>query len=92
MSPPLLPKPRDWAGNVNVYGFVFDEVPASYVPPAKLVSLVEAEETPPVYVGLGSTSFANTRETFGRIFRGVKRDGRAGSPSWSYPSAGDQPF
>ncbi|OHE94134.1 glycosyltransferase family 28 domain-containing protein [Colletotrichum orchidophilum] len=76
-SPRLLPKPADWPDNVDVAGFVFDDVPGGYTPPPELVAFLEADpETPPVYIGFGSMSFANAQDVFeGVIFEAVRRVG-----------------
>ncbi|KZL70081.1 UDP-transferase protein (glycosyltransferase family 28 domain-containing protein) [Colletotrichum tofieldiae] len=74
-SPLLLPKPADWPDNVNVSGFVFNDAPEEYAPPAELVRFLEAAETPPVYIGFGSMSFANAQEVFEGIFEAVRRVG-----------------
>ncbi|TDZ31549.1 Sterol 3-beta-glucosyltransferase UGT80B1 [Colletotrichum spinosum] len=74
-SPRLLPKPSDWVDNVRVSGFVFDEVPEDYSPPADLVAFLEAEPTPPVYIGFGSMSFVRAQETFEMIFEAVRQVG-----------------
>ncbi|GKT49077.1 sterol 3-beta-glucosyltransferase UGT80A2 [Colletotrichum spaethianum] len=74
-SPLLLPKPTDWPDNVNVSGFVFDDAPEGYAPPAELLRFLQAEETPPVYIGFGSMSFADAQEVFEGIFEAVQRVG-----------------
>ncbi|KXH51530.1 glycosyltransferase family 28 domain-containing protein [Colletotrichum salicis] len=75
-SPRLLPKPRDWADNIDVAGFVFKDVPSEYSPSPELVAFLEADpETPPVYIGFGSMSFANAQDVFEGIFEAVGRVG-----------------
>ncbi|WQF88894.1 Putative UDP-glucuronosyl/UDP-glucosyltransferase, Glycosyltransferase family 28 [Colletotrichum destructivum] len=74
-SPWLLPRPTDWPNNVDVAGFVFAGVPEGYVPPAELVAFLEAEATPPVYVGFGSMSFANAQGVFEDIIEALERVG-----------------
>ncbi|KAK2025289.1 glycosyltransferase family 28 domain-containing protein [Colletotrichum zoysiae] len=74
-SPRLLPKPTDWPDNVHISGFVFDRAPEGYAPPAALARFLAAEETPPVYIGFGSMSFANAPEVFAEIFEAVARAG-----------------
>ncbi|KAK1469182.1 glycosyltransferase family 28 domain-containing protein [Colletotrichum melonis] len=75
-SPRLLPKPSDWADNIDVAGFVFEDVPSEYTPSPELVAFLEADpETPPVYIGFGSMSFANAQDVFEGIFEAVRRVG-----------------
>lgn len=74
-SPRLLPKPTDWADNINVAGFVFEDPAEEYTPPADLAAFLEAGDTPPVYVGFGSMSFANTQEIFKGIIEAARRVG-----------------
>ncbi|OLN85593.1 Sterol 3-beta-glucosyltransferase UGT80A2-like protein 1 [Colletotrichum chlorophyti] len=74
-SPRLLPKPGDWADNVRVTGFVFEEVPEGFAPPADLVAFLEAKASPPVYVGFGSMSFANAKAVFENVFEALRRIG-----------------
>ncbi|KAJ3944934.1 uncharacterized protein N0V96_004953 [Colletotrichum fioriniae] len=75
-SPRLLPKPTDWADNIDVAGFVFEDVSPEYTPPPELVAFLEADpETPPVYIGFGSMSFANAQDVFEGVFEAVRRVG-----------------
>ncbi|KAK1700210.1 glycosyltransferase family 28 domain-containing protein [Colletotrichum godetiae] len=75
-SPRLLPKPKDWADNIDVAGFVFEDVPSDYTPSPELVAFLEADpETPPVYIGFGSMSFANAQDVFEGIFEATRRVG-----------------
>ncbi|KAF9882244.1 udp-transferase [Colletotrichum karsti] len=74
-SPLLLPKPRDWADNIRVSGFVFDDVPESYAPPEALVSFLEAGDAPPVYIGFGSMTFVDAQEVFRKIFEVLREMG-----------------
>ncbi|KAK7454392.1 glycosyltransferase family 28 domain-containing protein [Colletotrichum acutatum] len=75
-SPRLLPKPSDWADNIDVAGFVFEDVPSEYTPSTELVAFLEADpETPLVYIGFGSMSFANAQDVFEGIFEAVRRFG-----------------
>ncbi|KAF4785210.1 glycosyltransferase family 28 domain-containing protein [Colletotrichum scovillei] len=75
-SPRLLPKPSDWADNIDVAGFVFEDVPSEYTPSPELAAFLEADpETPPVYIGFGSMSFANAQDVFEGIFEAARRVG-----------------
>lgn len=72
-SPRLMSAPEDWEDNVRVSGFVWDEAPGGYVPPAELVAFLgQGGEDAPVYVGFGSGSFADAQGTFGRIVEAVR--------------------
>ncbi|KAL3305221.1 glycosyltransferase family 28 domain-containing protein [Colletotrichum asianum] len=72
-SPLLLPKPSDWASNITVAGFAFEDEPEDFVPPADLVKFFEKGPQPPVYVGFGSMTFANAVDVFG-VVRAVVRE------------------
>ncbi|KAK1654582.1 hypothetical protein BDP81DRAFT_365358 [Colletotrichum phormii] len=75
-SPRLLLKPRDWADNIDVAGFVFEDVPSDYTPSPELAAFLEADpEMPPVYIGFGSMSFANAQDVFEGIFEATRRVG-----------------
>ncbi|KDN61574.1 putative glycosyltransferase family 28 domain-containing protein [Colletotrichum sublineola] len=74
-SPRLLPKPTDWPDNVHISGFVFDRAPEEYAPPTALARFLAAGETPPVYIGFGSMSFANATAVFSEIFEALARVG-----------------
>ncbi|KAK1980936.1 hypothetical protein LZ30DRAFT_782421 [Colletotrichum cereale] len=74
-SPRLLPTPTDWPDNVRISGFVFDGAPEGYAPPTALARFLAAEETPPVYIGFGSMTFANTPGVFAEIFEAAARAG-----------------
>ncbi|WP_412515905.1 glycosyltransferase [Actinomadura madurae] len=51
-SPVVVPRPEDWAPNVNLTGYWFLDEPA-WEPPADLAEFLAAGP-PPVYVGFGS--------------------------------------
>ncbi|KAF0329113.1 hypothetical protein GQ607_003781 [Colletotrichum asianum] len=72
-SPLLLPKPSDWASNITVAGFAFEDEPEDFVPPADLVKFLEKGPQPPVYVGFGSMMFVNAVDVFG-VVRAVVRE------------------
>ncbi|KAI8286204.1 Sterol 3-beta-glucosyltransferase UGT80A2 [Colletotrichum sp. SAR11_240] len=52
-SPLLLPKPSDWASNITVVGFAFEDEPEDFVPPADLVKFLEKSPQPPVLYSFG---------------------------------------
>jgi sterol 3beta-glucosyltransferase len=49
----LSPRPRDWPEWAHVTGFIFDDAPPSYEPPAELAAFLDAGP-PPLYIGFGS--------------------------------------
>ncbi|RGP79749.1 udp- transferase [Fusarium longipes] len=51
-SPALVPKPEDWANNIDVCGFFFRDMP-SYEPSADLKKFLSSGSAP-VYIGFGS--------------------------------------
>ncbi|KAI8175201.1 hypothetical protein K4K54_012011 [Colletotrichum sp. SAR 10_86] len=52
-SPLLLSKPSDWASNISVAGFAFEDEPEDFVPPADLVKFLEKGWQPPVLYSYG---------------------------------------
>ncbi|KAK2728312.1 udp-transferase [Colletotrichum kahawae] len=79
-SPLLLPKPADWASNVSVAGFAFEDVAeemdSGFAPPPGLVAFLEKGPQRPVYVGFGSMTFANAADVFGVVRAVVREMGR----------------
>ncbi|KIY46560.1 glycosyltransferase family 1 protein [Fistulina hepatica ATCC 64428] len=61
MSPALVPKPDDWKNHIDVVGFYFLDLAASYQPPEDLAAFL-ASGDPPVYVGFGSVVVDNPIE------------------------------
>ncbi|KAF6823546.1 udp-transferase [Colletotrichum plurivorum] len=74
-SPRLMPAPSDWAENVRVSGFVWDDTPGDYVPSADLVAFLGDGNDAPVCIGFGSGSFADAQGTFERIVEAVRMVG-----------------
>ncbi|KAK1990131.1 glycosyltransferase family 28 domain-containing protein [Colletotrichum falcatum] len=74
-SPRLLPGPTDWPDNVRVSGFVSDGAPEGYEPPEALARFLAAGETPPVYIGFGSMSFADAPRVFADMLQAAARAG-----------------
>ena len=53
MSPTLVPRPEDWADNIHMSGFWWDERPVDYTPDPALAEFLRAGDEP-VYIGFGS--------------------------------------
>ncbi|MCJ1404766.1 hypothetical protein MMC11_007992 [Xylographa trunciseda] len=73
-SPGLVPKPSDWGPEIDVTGFVFLELAASFEPPETLTKFLEAGE-PPVYIGFGSIVVDDPDKFTALIFEAVKTAG-----------------
>ena len=74
-SPAVIPVPADWDGNTHVTGYWFVDEIDGWTPPSALLDFLEAG-TPPVYIGFGSMSNRNPRETAELIIRALKQIGQ----------------
>ncbi|PCD29870.1 hypothetical protein FGRA07_10484 [Fusarium graminearum] len=82
-SPALVPKPTDWADNIDVCGFFFRDMP-SYEPDADLKKFLSSGTTP-VYIGFGSIVIDNPEELTATIREAVRATGTRAivSRGWS---------
>jgi UDP:flavonoid glycosyltransferase YjiC (YdhE family) len=74
-SPSVVPPPPDWDANIHVTGYWFLESADEWTPPPALLDFLEAG-SPPIYLGFGSMSNRNPRETTSLIIEALKRTGR----------------
>ncbi|KAJ9658344.1 hypothetical protein H2198_003774 [Neophaeococcomyces mojaviensis] len=74
-SPALIPKPRDWGGNIDISGFFFLNLSTNYTPPADLKAFLEAGP-PPVYIGFGSIVVDDPNAMTRMIFEAVEKTGQ----------------
>lgn len=72
-SPTVLPKPADWNEWQHVTGYWFLDEPG-YQPPIDLVSFLRLEPQP-VYIGFGSMSARDPKETLEIVLEALKRSG-----------------
>ncbi|KAF5672275.1 putative sterol glucosyltransferase [Fusarium heterosporum] len=82
-SPALVPKPADWAENIDVCGFFFREMP-SYQPDGSLHRFLSSGP-PPVYIGFGSIVIDDPQKLTSIILEAVKAAGTRAivSRGWS---------
>ncbi|GKU07128.1 udp- transferase [Fusarium langsethiae] len=82
-SPALVPKPADWADNIDVCGFFFRDMP-SYKPDADLEKFLSSGP-PPVYIGFGSIVIDNPEQLTATIREAVRATGTRAivSRGWS---------
>ncbi|KAM0490255.1 hypothetical protein ACHAP8_011729 [Fusarium lateritium] len=82
-SPALVPKPADWADNIDVCGFFFRDMP-SYNPDAALEKFLSIEPRP-VYIGFGSIVIDNPEQLTATIREAVRATGTRAivSRGWS---------
>ncbi|EFW99411.1 udp-transferase [Grosmannia clavigera kw1407] len=74
-SPGLVPKPSDWGPEIDISGFVFLELAASFAPPRELEAFLAASPEPPVYIGFGSIVVDDADRFTEMIFAAVKLAG-----------------
>ncbi|KAL2135950.1 hypothetical protein VTI74DRAFT_6178 [Chaetomium olivicolor] len=82
-SPSLIPKPKDWGGNIDVCGFFFRD-PPSYTLPDDLSTFLK-KGVPPVYIGFGSIVVDNPDRLMMIVLQAVKMLGARAiiSKGWS---------
>ncbi|ROW17677.1 hypothetical protein VPNG_00595 [Cytospora leucostoma] len=73
-SPSLVPKPPDWGDEIDVSGFVFLNLAASYTPPDPLKEFLAAGDAP-IYIGFGSIVVDDANAFTDMIFEAVKLAG-----------------
>ncbi|KAK3357606.1 CHIP6 protein [Lasiosphaeria hispida] len=73
-SPGLVPKPEDWGEEVDISGFVFLDLAASFKCPDPLAKFLDAGE-PPIYIGFGSIVVDDANRFTDMIFEAVKLAG-----------------
>ena len=91
-SSALVPKPKDWAAHIDVFGFFFREAP-DYKPSENLQKFVEAG-SPPIYIGFGSIVLDDPARFCSAILDAVAacEERAIISPGWSRMRiAADQP-
>lgn len=74
-SPSLLPKPRDWPGNIHVTGYWFHDAGQNWSPPESLTAFLEAGPKP-VSVGFGSMSTRDAEATSRLVLEAAERAGQ----------------
>ncbi|EIW72027.1 hypothetical protein TREMEDRAFT_25667 [Tremella mesenterica DSM 1558] len=70
----LIPKPRDWAENVEISGFYFLEGTGHYTPSTELASFLKGGK-PPIYIGFGSVVVEDPQALTNTILEAVKTTG-----------------
>eukprot|EP01025_Chloroclados_australasicus_P017191 TRINITY_DN1874_c0_g1_i8.p2 TRINITY_DN1874_c0_g1~~TRINITY_DN1874_c0_g1_i8.p2 ORF type:complete len:687 (+),score=84.21 TRINITY_DN1874_c0_g1_i8:2329-4389(+) len=75
-SPALVPKPADWAENIDVVGFFFlnQSKVMDYEPPPDLQEFIDAGD-PPVYIGFGSMPVMYPQAVTEIIYQAVRNTG-----------------
>jgi UDP:flavonoid glycosyltransferase YjiC (YdhE family) len=73
-SPALIPKPNDWANNIDISGFFFLNLASSYNPDPELDAFLKAGP-PPVYIGFGSIVVEDPNALTRLIFDAVHLSG-----------------
>ncbi|KAI2737066.1 CAZyme family GT1 [Penicillium roqueforti] len=91
-SPSLLPKPPDWADNIDVCGFGFLLSETSYTPPTEIAAFLDAGPKP-IYIGFGSIVVDNANKLTKTIFEAVKNSGQRAliSKGWGNLGADEVP-
>ncbi|KAJ4414597.1 hypothetical protein N0V82_007839 [Gnomoniopsis sp. IMI 355080] len=73
-SPSLVPKPADWGDEVDICGFVYLDLAASFTPPDLLTKFLDAGEAP-IYIGFGSIVVDDANKFTEMIFKAVELAG-----------------
>ena len=73
-SPGLVPKPRDWGDYIDIAGFVYLDLAATYTPPTDLKEFLAKGEAP-IYIGFGSIVVDDADRFTEMIFEAVKMAG-----------------
>jgi UDP:flavonoid glycosyltransferase YjiC (YdhE family) len=86
----LLPKPKDWATNIDIAGFFFLSSKSGYTPPDDLAAFL-ASGPPPVYIGFGSIVVDDPNAMTGLIFEAIRETGQRAimSKGWGGLGAGE---
>lgn len=73
-SPSLVPKPSDWADNIDISGFVFLDLASSFTPPDDLEKFLKGGDQP-VYIGFGSIVVDDADKFTEMVFEAVRLAG-----------------
>ncbi|KAJ5761948.1 CAZyme family GT1 [Penicillium nucicola] len=91
-SPSLLPKPPDWADNIDICGFGFLLSDSNYTPPEEIAEFLKAGPKP-IYIGFGSIVVDNPAKLTKIIFEAVEKSGQRAlvSKGWGNLGADEVP-
>lgn len=73
-SPSLVPKPADWAEEIDISGFVFLDLASSFTPPDPLDKFLNSGDQP-VYIGFGSIVVDDADKFTEMVFEAVRLAG-----------------
>lgn len=73
-SPSLVPKPADWAPEIDISGFVFLDLASSFTPPNPLEKFLNSGDQP-VYIGFGSIVVDDADKFTEMVFEAVRLAG-----------------
>lgn len=73
-SPSLVPKPADWADEIDISGFVFLDLASSFTPPDPLDKFLNSGDQP-VYIGFGSIVVDDADKFTEMVFEAVRLAG-----------------
>lgn len=73
-SPSLVPKPADWADEIDISGFVFLDLASSFTPPDALDKFLNSGDQP-VYIGFGSIVVDDADKFTEMVFEAVRLAG-----------------
>ena len=74
LSPHVIPRPAEWGEEIHMSGFLVNETPSNWTPPADLTRFLEAGEKP-VYLGFGSMNGEGMHELISMIRESVRGAG-----------------
>jgi sterol 3beta-glucosyltransferase len=74
----VIPRPKDWNGNIHQHGYWFVEENEGYTPPKELREFIEGGEKP-VYIGFGSVFHKDEKDELVKLIIGaLHASGRRG--------------
>jgi len=71
-SPSVIPAPADWRTEDHITGYWFLDPPDDWTPPPDLLNFLQAD-SPPVYVGFGSTGSSDPAETTDLVLQALSK-------------------
>jgi UDP:flavonoid glycosyltransferase YjiC (YdhE family) len=76
-SPSVIPRPKDWSGNVHITGYWFENKVQDWQPPVELQKFLESD-APPVYVGFGSMAGRDPEQITHIVLEALAKTGQRG--------------
>lgn len=75
MSPLIMRRPRHWGENIHMTGYLLEKETKAYTPSPEFQAFLDADPTPPVYIGFGSMVSNDMGETLDIVLKAIDRAG-----------------